>query len=248
MAELDKRIHQWEVAARELQIEGNRRAVVEAELSLVLRRTVIEQENERQRIARELHDSLGQYLTIMQLDLDEMARGSATAEDVRTGISRLKEVASSLGQEINRIAWEIRPTSLDDLGLQTAVQQFLEEWSERCGLKFDLYLVLNNRRLSEQVETTLYRVLQEAITNVVKHAEATKVGIILEATLNEVRLIVEDNGKGFNWEDAGEQAPSLPRLGLLGIRERLALINGHLEIESKQGMGTTLIIHAPLKD
>jgi signal transduction histidine kinase len=160
----------------------------------------------------------------------------------------LKEVASSLGQEINRIAWEIRPTSLDDLGLQTAVQQFLEEWSERCGLKFDLYLVLNNRRLSEQVETTLYRVLQEAITNVVKHAEATKVGIILEATANEVRLIVEDNGKGFNWEGVDEQAPSLPRLGLLGIRERLALINGHLEIESKQGMGTTLIIYAPLKD
>ena len=246
MAELDKRILQWEVTARELKIEGDRRAVVEAELSQVLRRTVVEQENERHRIARELHDSLGQYLTIMQLDLDDIARRSASAEHVRTGITRLKELASSVGHEINRLAWEIRPTSLDDLGLQTAVQQFLEEWSERSGLKFDLHLMLDNRRLSPEVETTLYRVLQEAITNVVKHAEATKVGIILEASESEVRLIVEDNGKGFNWEDPDEATSPSARLGLLGIRERLTLINGHLEIEAGHGSGTTLIVHAPL--
>lgn len=246
MAELDKRIQQWEATARELKIEGDRRAVVEAELSQVLRRTVVDQENERQRIARELHDSLGQYLTIMQLDLDDIARRSASAEHVRTGITRLKELASSVGHEINRLAWEIRPTSLDDLGLQTAVQQFLEEWSERSGLKFDLHLMLNNRRLSPVVETTLYRVLQEAITNVVKHAEATKVGIILEANESEVRLIVEDNGKGFNWEDPNEATSPSARLGLLGIRERLTLIGGHLEIEAGHGSGTTLIVHAPL--
>jgi signal transduction histidine kinase len=220
--------------------------VVEAELSQVLRRTVVDQENERQRIARELHDSLGQHLTIMQLDLDEIARRSGSAEEVRSGVSRLKELASSVGHEINRLAWEIRPTTLDDLGLQTAVQQFLEEWSERSGLKFDLHLMLDNRRLSPEVETTLYRVLQEAITNVVKHAEATKIGVILEATAREVRLIVEDNGKGFNWDGADDHISPTARLGLLGIRERLALIKGHLEIESGHGSGTTLIVHAPL--
>jgi light-regulated signal transduction histidine kinase (bacteriophytochrome) len=246
MAELDKRIRQWEATARELKLEGDRRAVVEAELSQVLRRTVVDQENERQRIARELHDSLGQHLTIMQLDLDEIARRSGSAEEVRSGVSRLKELASSVGHEINRLAWEIRPTTLDDLGLQTAVQQFLEEWSERSGLKFDLHLMLDNRRLSPEVETTLYRVLQEAITNVVKHAEATKIGVILEATAREVRLIVEDNGKGFNWDGADDHISPTARLGLLGIRERLALIKGHLEIESGHGSGTTLIVHAPL--
>ena len=220
--------------------------MVEAELSQVLRRTVVDQEHERQRIARELHDSLGQYLTIMQLDLDEIARRSSSAEHVRSGVSRLKELASSVGHEINRLAWEIRPTSLDDLGLQTAVQQFLEEWSERSGLKFDLHRMLNNRRLSPEVETTLNRVLQEAITNVVKHAEASRVGIILEATATEVRLIVEDNGKGFTWVDAEEATSHSARLGLLGIRGRLTLIKGNLEIESGQGHGTTLIVHAPL--
>lgn len=246
LAELDNRIQQWEATARELKLEGDRRAVVEAELSQVLRRTVVDQEHERQRIARELHDSLGQYLTIMQLDLDEIARRSSSAEHVRSGVSRLKELASSVGHEINRLAWEIRPTSLDDLGLQTAVQQFLEEWSERSGLKFDLHLMLNNRRLSPKVETTLYRVLQEAITNVVKRAEASRVGIILEATATEVRLIVEDNGKGFTWVDAEEATSPSARLGLLGIRERLTLIKGNLEFESGQGHGTTLIVHAPM--
>jgi two-component system, chemotaxis family, sensor kinase Cph1 len=246
MAELDSRIQQWEATARELKLEGDRRAVVEAELSQVLRRTVVDQESERQRIARELHDSLGQYLTIMQLDLDEIARRSSSAEQVRSGISKLKEMASSVGHEINRLAWEIRPTTLDDLGLQTAVQQFLEEWSGRSGLTFDLQLMLDNRRLSPEVESTLYRVLQEAITNVVKHADATKIGIILEASGKEVRLIVEDNGKGFNWDDAVAGTSPSVRLGLLGIRERLALIKGHLEIESGHGNGTTLIVHVPL--
>ena len=244
LAELDKRIQQWEATAQELRLEGDRRAVVEAELSQVLRQTVIDQEIERQRIARELHDSLGQYLTIMQLEFDEIARASGSAEVVRSGVSRLKELASSVGNEINRLAWEIRPTSLDDLGLQTAVEQFLEEWRARSGLTFDLQLMLDNRRLPPTVETTLYRVLQEAINNVVKHAEATRVGIILEVSGNEVSLIVEDDGKGFIWD---ESAPSpSARLGLLGIRERLALVGGRLEIEAGHGKGTALIVHAPL--
>jgi two-component system, chemotaxis family, sensor kinase Cph1 len=246
LAELDARILQWEATAGELKREGDRRAVVEAELSQVLRRTVIDQENERRRIARELHDSLGQLLTIMQMDLDDVARRSSSVEQVRLGVTRLKQLAASVGHEINRLASEIRPTSLDDLGLQTAMQQFLEEWSERSGLALDLHLMLDNRRLSPEVETTLYRVLQEAITNVVKHAEATKVGIILEANDKEVRLIVEDNGKGFDWEEVEVEASPSVHLGLLGIRERLALIHGHLEIEAVRGGGTTLIVRAPL--
>jgi signal transduction histidine kinase len=246
LSELDRRIKQWEVTAEELKAEGDRRAVVEAELSQVLRRTVIDQENERQRIARELHDSLGQYLTIMQLDLDEIARHSGVPEKVREGVSKLKVLASDVGHEVNRLAWEIRPTSLDDLGLQTAVQQFLEEWGERSGIAIDLHLTLNSRRLLPNVETTLYRILQEAVTNVVKHSDATRAGIILEANENEVLLIVEDDGRGFAWGDDSAPSSSSGRLGLIGIRERLALINGKLEIETERGRGTTLIIRAPL--
>ncbi len=246
MTELDLRIKQWEATALELKLEGERRSVVEAELSMILRSKVLEQEEERRRIARELHDSLGQYLTVMQLDLDSLGRRAETDDEIQRQVARLKALTASVGQEVNRIAWEIRPTALDDLGLQTAVQQFLEEWSETSKVQFDLHLTLSDRRLPSAIETALYRILQEAITNVVKHADATKVGIILEATSKEARLIIEDDGKGFQWEELGTTAPPTLRLGLLGIRERLSVVGGSLEVETSPGRGTTLIIHVAI--
>lgn len=246
LEELDRRILQWETTARELKAEGDRRALVEAELSQVLRRTVIEQENERQRIARELHDSLGQFLTVMQLDLEDIARHADSSERVSSNVARLKEITASVGQEINRLAWEIRPTSLDDLGLQSAMQQFLEQLRERTNLSIDLHLALKGRRFGSSTEATLYRILQEAITNVIKHASATRVSVILEANETEVRLIVEDDGRGFDPEEMSSRSISSMRLGLLGVRERLSLVNGSLEVESQYGKGTTLIITVPL--
>ena len=245
LAELDERILQWEQTAGQLRVESDRRAILEAELSQVLRRTVIEQEVERQRIARELHDSLGQYLTAMSLDLDGIARDRSASSAVKARVERLKTLAADAGQEVNHLAWEIRPTALDDLGLQTAIQQFVEQWAERSTLQFDLHMTLESRRLPAAVESVLYRVLQESIHNVVKHAAATRVGLILEATGTEVRLIVEDNGKGFAADAEGARPPS-SRLGLLGMRERLALVGGSLEIESFQGEGTTLLVHVPI--
>ncbi|MGZ5927729.1 MAG: GAF domain-containing sensor histidine kinase, partial [Rhizomicrobium sp.] len=246
LAQLDQRIAQWEQTARDLKRESDRRAVVEAELSQVLRRTVLEQEAERQRIARELHDSLGQYLTVMQLDLDGIGRDSEASDSIRRRVDKLKSLTTDVGQEVNQLAWEIRPTALDDLGLQKAFQQFLEEWAERSTLAFDVHLALNDRRLPPAIETALYRVLQEAIRNVVKHADASKVGVILEASASEVRLIVEDDGKGFIWEAPEGAIAASPRLGLLGVRERLALVGGLLEVETAPGSGTTLLIHVPL--
>jgi signal transduction histidine kinase len=245
MAELDKRILQWESVAEELKRESDRRAVVEAELSKVLRRTVLEQEAERQRIARELHDSLGQYLTVMRMDLESIGRDAQASVAIRQRVDKLKNLTTDVGQEVNQLAWEIRPTALDDLGLQTAIQQFLEEWEERSSLKFELHLALNERRLPAPIETALYRALQEAVRNVVKHAEATQIGVILEASSTEVRLIVEDDGKGFLWDGEGVAGPP-DRLGLLGMRERLALVGGSLEVETSPGAGTTLLVHVPL--
>jgi chemotaxis family two-component system sensor kinase Cph1 len=246
LAELDNRILQWETVAQELKRESDRRALVEAELSQVLRRTVLEQEAERQRIARELHDSLGQYLTVMRLDLDGIGRDSDASASIRQRVEKLKGLTADVGQEVNQLAWEIRPTTLDDLGLQMAFQQFLEQWAERSTLTFDVHLALNDRRLPPPIETALYRVLQEAILNVVKHAEAKQVGVILEASRSEVRLIIEDDGKGFVWDDAGRAAIPTDRLGLIGVRERLALVGGSLEVETAPGSGTTLLIHVPL--
>ena len=131
------------------------------------------------------------------------------------------------------MAWELRPTALDDLGLETAITQYLEEWAERSRLHFDLQVSLGDRRLPATVETTVYRALQEAVTNVVRHADAEHVAVILEAKAHQLQLIVEDNGKGFPAEPEDGGASRSLRLGLLGIRERLALIDGTLEVESR---------------
>jgi signal transduction histidine kinase len=182
----------------------------------------------------------------MQLDLDGIGRDTEASASIRRRVEKLKSLTTDVGQEVNQMAWEIRPTALDDLGLQKAFQQFLEEWAERSPLQFDVHLALNDRRLPPAIETALYRVLQEAIRNVVKHAQASRVGVILEATAREVRLIVEDDGKGFVWETSAGAVAASDRLGLLGIRERLALVGGMLEVETSPGSGTTLLIHVPL--
>ena len=246
LAGLDHLVVQWRSVAADLKVETERRAQAEAELSEVLRRTVLEQEAERQRIARELHDSLGQSLTLLQLGLDGLGRSEPV---VAAPVAALKRIADGLGREINRLAWEIRPTALDDLGLPTAIRHLLDTWADRSQLTFDLHLMLEERRLPAAVETTLYRVLQEAVTNVARHAGAGRVGIILEASEQEVRLIVEDDGRGFTWEAGrpGEHAAPSCRLGLLGMRERLSLVGGTLEVETSPGRGTTLFTRVPLR-
>jgi chemotaxis family two-component system sensor kinase Cph1 len=246
LARLDEKVAEGERVAAQLKQESDRRAILEHELSRVLRRTVVEQEAERRRIARELHDRLGQYLTAIRLDLDAITRDLTASGTVKARVDRLKILTADAGREVNHLAREIRPTALDDLGLQMAVQQLIEEWGERSALTFDLHLTLEGRRLKPAVETVLYRALQEAILNVVKHAEARRVGIILEASETEVRLIAEDDGKGFALADSDAAGSSSTRLGLLGMRERLALVGGSMEIETSPGQGTTLLIHVPL--
>ena len=203
-------------------------------------------EAERQRIARELHDSLGQTLTLLQLGLDELGRSLPESEKFGLQIEGLKRLANSLCSEVNRLAWEIRPPALDDLGLETAIRQRIETWSERLNLQFDVRLALNDRRLEPAVETTLYRVLQEAITNIARHAEATRVAVLLDANEKDVSMIVEDNGRGFSANEAISDDKLPKRLGLLGIRERLSLVAGTLEVESAPGRGCTLYIRVPL--
>jgi two-component system, chemotaxis family, sensor kinase Cph1 len=242
--ELDARLEELQATAEALKRESERRAVVETELSQVLRRTVSDQEAERLRIARELHDTLGQSLTLLQLGLEAIGRATATA-DFQQRLAALKNIAAECGREINRMAWEIRPTALDDLPIQTAIRNLLETWSERSAIQFDLHLTLHNQRLSPDIETTLYRVLQEALTNVVRHAGASRVGVVLGADDRLVTMIIDDDGRGFNTGGAGLDTAPAKRLGLLGIRERLALVNGSLEVESTHGGGTTLFIRVP---
>jgi signal transduction histidine kinase len=212
----------------------------------LLQQTVLAQEAERKRIARELHDSLGQYLTALQLGLSAIGRRVAADAGTTEELAKLRALTAEIGCEVNRMAWELRPTALDDLGLETAITQYLEEWAERSRLHFDLQVSLGDQRLPPTVETTVYRALQEAVTNVVRHADAERVAVILETTGRQLQLIVEDDGRGFPSEemDSGDQRPL--RLGLLGMRERLALVGGKLEVESSPGLGTTLFVRVPV--
>lgn len=211
----------------------------------VLQQAVLAQEAERTRIARELHDSLGQYMTALQLGLNAIARQCAGNDPATDELIGLRGLTSRIGREINRIAWELRPTALDDLGLETAITQYLEEWSERTGLQFELHFNLGDRRLPQVIETTVYRALQEAVTNVVRHAEAQSIAIILRTVGKQIHMIVEDDGKGFPDAIANGDLGSA-HLGLLGIRERLALVDGTLDIESTPGRGTALFVRVPL--
>jgi signal transduction histidine kinase len=232
--------------------EQKYRALAEAlatannERTELLHRTVMAQEDERKRIARELHDSLGQYLTALRLAFDAIEPACAADATARQRLLELKELADKLGRDFSRMAWELRPMALDDLGLRNAITHYLEEWAERSGLRIDLEISLGNLRLPADVETALFRVLQEAITNVVKHSGAHQVGVVLEVTGGEVRLIVEDDGRGFAIDDGSVLALGRTHLGLLGVRERLALVNGSLEVESAPHGGTTVYARVPI--
>jgi signal transduction histidine kinase len=130
--------------------------------------------------------------------------------------------------------------------LESAIRHLVESWDERSSLQFGLHLALNGRRLDPAVESTLYRALEEAITNIARHADARRVGVLLEATEKEVRMIVDDDGCGFPSTDAGSAGKSAKRLGVLGTRDRLSLVSGTLEVESTPGRGSAIVVRVPL--
>jgi signal transduction histidine kinase len=212
----------------------------------LLHQIVATQETERTRIARELHDRLGQYLAALLLGLDAIGPTCTASPAARQRLAELRKLTTELGRDFSRMAWELRPMALDELGLRNAITQYLEEWAELSGLHIDLEITLGDRRLPPNVETALFRVLQEAITNVVKHAGADSIGVILESINGEIRLIIEDNGQGFQTEQGAVVALGKSHLGLLGVRERLALVNGRLEVESTPGSGTTVYACVPV--
>ncbi len=213
----------------------------------LLRRLVRVQEDERRRVSRELHDGLGQELTALMLGLKELERAIPEGSP---GRGRLREVEASvgrIGREAHDLAVELRPSALDDIGLGPALATYVAKWSERTGVAADFQSPGQDAyRLPPEVETALYRVVQEALNNIAKHAAAHYVSVIVERRPGEVTTLVEDDGKGFDPDQLGP-APER-RLGIIGMRERLALLDGTLLIESGEGAGTTLRARIPLPE
>ena len=227
-----------------LAAEVRERGRAEEARTELLRRLATVEEDERRRISRELHDQVGQQLTFLALGL-KAVRDSTDAPD-RGLLERLQKTAEEVGRELHDLALRLRPTALDDLGLRAALQSAVEEWSRRAGVEADFHSSgLEGERLPGEVETVLYRVALEALHNVLKHAHATRFNVILERRDHHAVAIVEDDGAGFDAE-AALSRPDGGRLGLAGMRERLALVGGTLEVESTPGTGTTVFARAPL--
>jgi signal transduction histidine kinase len=204
-----------------------------------LRRVVSAQELERRRLARELHDETGQALTSILLGLKSLEDAKDDA-DLAESTSRVRELVVTTLQDVRRLAVELRPQALDDFGLVPALERLVETFREQTGLAVDLEPRLGDARLPSDVETTLYRITQEALTNVVKHADAKRVSIVLTRRDGSISTVIEDDGRGFSEEEG-----SANRLGLLGMRERVALVDGRLTVESSPGSGTMLSIEVP---
>jgi PAS domain S-box-containing protein len=219
------------------------RKQVEAERVELLRRLVSAQEDEQRRISRELHDQMGQSLAALLLGLKTL-KDSVSEEPTLESIHHLQEITNRIADEMHSLIRELRPTALDDLGLQTALANYLEEWSQRSSVTIDFHANgLLDQRLGTQLESTIYRIVQEAVNNTIKHAKAQNISIILEKRGDRVLLIVEDDGIGFDAEALLNTPVRNRRFGLLGMQERVALVGGSLSIESTPGVGTTVLVH-----
>jgi PAS domain S-box-containing protein len=214
----------------------------------LLRRLVTAQEDERRRIARELHDQLGQHLTAVMLGVRSLKDSCRWEPQAEAHFKHLQELSNQLVHMVDTLAWELRPAALDDLGLYTALGNYFEKWTERSRVAVDFHgASLDGRRLPPHVETALYRIIQEALTNVSKHAGAEGVSIILGLSSDHVFAIVEDNGCGFDVEAVMNAPDGRRRLGLLGMRERVALVGGTLNVESTPHAGTSLFVRIPAR-
>ncbi len=234
---------------RVLQAEILQRQRAEAAHRVVLRRLSEAEETERGRISRELHDRLGQDLTALKLGLRILREQGTVAAGAGEHLARLEKLAEGLMRDIHRLAWELRPSVLDDLGLDRALQRYTSEWSQTTGVPVDLHIGGNQEdtRLPPEFETTLYRVTQEALTNVARHAQAKRVSVLLERRPAFVSLIVEDDGRGFDAQTAMTAPATRGRLGLLGMQERVKLTGGTFTLESAPGAGATIFARLPLE-
>jgi signal transduction histidine kinase len=243
-ARVRERTAELALANASLRSEIEERERAERARTELLTRLVFAQEDERMRIAREMHDQFGEQLTALGLGIRALRNGCADHPHLRPQVEALEQVAQRLDRDVDHLVWELRPTALDDLGLRAALANYVQDWSRRAGVRADLHTTgLSADRLTSQIETTLYRIAQEALNNVAKHARADSVDVILERRTDQVSLIIEDDGVGF---EQGAAGPSHQGFGLLGMQERAALVGATVQIESVAGEGTTIIVRMPI--
>jgi PAS domain S-box-containing protein len=246
----------WDVTERKGAEAAAERERLATDRDKLRRQLASVEEDERRRLSRELHDQLGQELTAFQLGLEDALRlagthdgprASATAPLFKT-LHSLRSAADRMMASARYVALELRPPELDDVGLESAIESYVHEWSGRYRIAADVEVtgLAAEDPMPTELASALYRIVQEALTNVAKHAHATQVSVIVERPDGEVRLIVEDDGQGFDLCETEIRVRNERRLGLAGIRERVSLVGGHVSVESSPGKGTALFVRLPL--
>jgi len=249
--ELESRVRErtFELAKvnESLRDEITERIQTEKDRVRLLRRIVRAQEDERRRIARDIHDQVGQQMTALRLNLAALEEAYRGDKKVREKLEQAKTIAERLDADVDFLAWELRPAALDDIGLIEAMRSFVSQWSKHSGVEAQFHSSgLDRDRLSAETETNLYRIMQEALNNTMKYAQARHLDVLLERRDDHVVLIVEDDGVGFT-PDKQPSTDGDKGMGLIGMRERAALVGGTLQIESKPNAGTTIFARVPVR-
>ena len=201
------------------------------------------QENERRRISRELHDEIGQALTAIKFNLDMIDKNLPEASPVVTGI--LEDARSLSNQTITamrQLSMDLRPTMLDELGLIPTLRWYVQNFSKRVGIDAQFRVIGFEEKLPSQIETAFYRIVQEALNNISKHAEASQVEISLEQRDSTIHGSIIDNGKGFDLDKALHPESPERGFGMIGMQERISLLGGKIDIQSRPGFGTRIHI------
>jgi PAS domain S-box-containing protein len=231
---------------RALVEESFERLQAEKQRAGLLERLVTTQEDERSRIARDIHDHLGQRFTALRLKLASLSDIEGIDPAVMVRVNRLQEIAQDLDSDLSFLAWRLRPLALDELGLVEAIRTFVSEWSRHYEIAAEFHEIgIGSVRLIPDAETHVYRILQEALNNVAKHARADMVNVIIERSRGTLVLIVEDDGIGFSRPETVVKGEVSGGLGLQGMSERAELIGAKLEIETQPGQGTTVYLRIP---
>lgn len=212
-----------------------------------LRQSILAQEEERRRIARELHDQTSQVLTGASAKIEaSVAALPDGTDEVKTVLKETRVALTDMMDDIRRIIYELRPSTLDDLGLVAAVRWHAKEYLERAGVKPHFEIVGRRKKLSPQIETALFRIIQEAMTNVVKHAQAKNVSVKIGYRKGSVSASVMDDGKGFNLVKVTSPKRRQRRLGLVSMKERADILNGSFAVNSRPGFGTQVTVDIPI--
>jgi signal transduction histidine kinase len=219
---------------------------MQKQLRLLSRQLLLAQEEERKKISRELHDVIAQTLTSINVQLATLKKEAALdARGLERNIARTQKLVEQSVDVVHRFARELRPTVLDDLGLIPALHTFMKNFREETGMRVSLSAFAAVEKMNGDKRTVLYRVAQEALTNVGRHAQASRVEVKIEKVDGCICMKIKDDGKGFEMERV-LSARRGQRLGLLGMRERLDMVGGKFTVTSKPGKGTTVLAQVPL--